>query len=96
MACFVWSQNLHPGDVYKRDHSIIGTLLAYSTNLTSESNCNVLYDVFDLPYDEYFMSATSSAPSRAPQVRCLPLLAALQLQYGRIKLLDQVIKQASK
>ena len=64
MACFVRSQNLDPGDVYKRAHSIVDTLLAYSATLTSEPNRDLRYDVFDV----YFLSATSSTPSRRPSV----------------------------
>ena len=68
MACFVRSQNLDTGDVYKRAQSIVDTLLAYSATLTSEPNRDLRYDVFDLPYDMYFLSATSSTPSRRPSV----------------------------
>ena len=30
-------------------------VLAYSATLTSESNRDLRYDVFDLPYDVYFL-----------------------------------------
>ena len=41
-------------------------ILAYSATRASESNRDLRYDVFDLPYDVYFFSATSSTPSRRP------------------------------
>ena len=56
------------------------TLLTYSATLTSESKRDLRYDVFDLPYDVYFLSATSSTPSKRPPVWWLPPLAAPHLQ----------------
>ena len=41
-------KNLDPGDVFKRDHLIVDTL-------TSVSNCDLRSDIFDLPYDVYFL-----------------------------------------
>ena len=56
MACFVRSQNLDPGDVYKSDHSILDNRICLFSHSTTESNRDLRYDVFKLPYDVYFQS----------------------------------------
>ena len=42
IACFVWSQNLDPRDVYKRDHSSVDTRISLFSNKKPRSSIRCL------------------------------------------------------